>query len=215
MDLAQTLLEDSESDGGGIDEQIGKSTCSRSISCGADLFLRCLDPTWQLHPPEHEILKHTIYEVKRMIADKEGVPPNGQRLRFGGIPLEDARTLEKLQHQEDAALLLLEQTRSGVECDEPNGKPPNTLIVRTLRNSGIRLSVLTVDNIQKSKQWRTKFAKCQRLMHGIVESKGNLTLDYYHIRDNGIIDELLQTSHRCDYCDSVDQKYVVQEIPLC
>jgi hypothetical protein len=51
-----------------------------------------------------------------MIADKEDVPRDRQRLRFEGMPLEDARDVGKLQHQEDATLLLLlEQKRSGVE----------------------------------------------------------------------------------------------------
>jgi hypothetical protein len=87
-----------------------------------------------------------------MIADKEDVPRDRQRLRFEGMPLEDARDVGKLQHQEDATLLLLlEQKRSGVERGKPSGKPPNTLVVRTLRNSDIRLLVPAADNIQKSK----------------------------------------------------------------
>jgi len=45
IDLAQTLLEDSEGDADGTYGQIGKSTCSRSFSCSIDLFLRCLDST--------------------------------------------------------------------------------------------------------------------------------------------------------------------------
>jgi hypothetical protein len=86
-----------------------------------------------------------------MIADKEGVPPDGQPLRFEGIPLEDALTLENYNIQEHTTLLLLEQKRSGVERGKPSGKPPNTLVVRTLRNSDIRLLVPAADNIQKSK----------------------------------------------------------------
>jgi hypothetical protein len=44
-----------------------------------------------------------------MIADKEDVSSDGQRLCFGGMPLEDARTLEILQHQEDATFCLNKQ----------------------------------------------------------------------------------------------------------
>lgn len=60
MNLAQTPLEDSEGDGDGTYGQIGKFTCSRSFPCSIDLFLRCLNTTWQDHPPEHEILKHHL-----------------------------------------------------------------------------------------------------------------------------------------------------------
>jgi hypothetical protein len=118
------------------------------------VVLICFSGVWT--PPGKTILlntksSNTIYEVKCMIADKEGVPPDGQRLRFEGTA-RGRSGVGKLQHQEDATLLLLlEQTRSGVERDKPSGKPPNTLVVRTLRNSDIRLSVLTADNIQKSK----------------------------------------------------------------
>jgi len=45
-----------------------------------------------------------------MIADKEGVPPDGQRLRFEGTARERS-DVGTLQHQEDATLLLLEQTK--------------------------------------------------------------------------------------------------------
>lgn len=129
--------------------QIGKSTCSPSFSCSIDLFLRCLDPTWQDHPPVHEILKH---HLRNQMHDRgQGRRPT-RRTTFA-LRAYHSRTLGsvgKLQHQEDATLLLLlEQTRSGI--DKPSGKPPNTLVVRTLRNSDIRLSVLTANNIQKSK----------------------------------------------------------------
>jgi Ubiquitin family len=93
MDLAQTLLEDSEGDRDGTYGQIGKSTCSRSFPCSINLFLRCLNSTWQDHPPKHEILKH---HLKSQMHDRgQGRrPTDRQRVRFEGIPLEDAQALE-------------------------------------------------------------------------------------------------------------------------
>jgi hypothetical protein len=48
-------------------------------------------------------------------------------------------------------------------------------------------------------------AKCQRLMHGIVELKSYLTLDYYHIGDNRIID---------DYCDPSVRSMLFKRSPF-
>jgi hypothetical protein len=48
-------------------------------------------------------------------------------------------------------------------------------------------------------------AKCQRLIHGIVELNSNLTLDYYHIEDNGIID---------DYCDPSIRSMLFKRSPF-
>ena len=61
------------------------------------MVLTCFSDVWT--PSGKTILLNTkssniIYEVKCIITDKEGVPPDGQRLRFEGIPLEDAWTLE-------------------------------------------------------------------------------------------------------------------------
>ena len=84
-----------------------------SIRGGMQLFVKTLTgKTVSIEVEEGE----SIEDVKNKIAEKEGIPPEQQRLIFGGQQLQDSKTLDDYDVGDDATLHLVLRLRGGTRA---------------------------------------------------------------------------------------------------
>jgi len=157
-----------------------------------------------------------IEDVKARIAEKEGIPPEQQRLIFGGQQLQDGKTIDDYDLGDDATLHLVLRLRGGrsndQNCPLTFGSPdllrvrggeagaptqaPVQLFVKTLTGKTVSIEVEAGEAIEDVKARIAEKEgippEQQRLIFGGQQLQDGKTIDDYDLGDDATLHLVLR-----------------------